>query len=496
MYVVSNQEMREADEYTIRKLGQPSLTLMENAGTALADEVERMLPQGDVVCVCGGGNNGGDGFVCARLLTMRGRTVKVLCYAEKFSADCAQNRQRWLEMGGEMVTEFPTCDLIVDCLYGTGFHGRLEGKDALVVQEINKKRKQGVKVLSADLPSGICGENGLAMGECVQADVTLCLGEYKLGTMLNDGIAYAGIIKKADIGIVLPRDQYAYAITDEAAKAVLPKRFRNSHKGSYGRAAILAGSIAYTGAAYLSMAACLRSGVGYTTLFTPEQILPYYILKEPEALLKSINEGGRYAFNEENLLPLLQYDSIAIGMGMGVSLDVAECVRYLVTHYKGKLIIDADAINSLAAYESDLSGLWKEKTCDVLLTPHMKEFSRLTGEGIEEIQRGGMGMPLRYAKEHGVCVLLKNAVSVISDGTKVALNVTGNSGQAKGGSGDVLSGLIAGLCASGVSVFDGASLGAFLTGRAADLAVLEKSEYGLTATDIVQKIGAAFLSLQ
>lgn len=495
MYVLSNQEMREADGHTIRVLGYPSLTLMENAGTALANEAEKMLPQGDIVCVCGGGNNGGDGFVCARLLAMRGRAVKVLCYAEKFSADCAHNRQRWLEMGGEIVTELPACGLIVDCLYGTGFHGSLEGKDALVAQEINKKREDGAKVLSADLPSGICGENGLAMGECVQADVTLCLGEYKLGAMLNDGITYAGEMKKVDIGIVLPRDQYAYVITNEVAKKVLPKRVRNSHKGSYGRAAILAGSIEYTGAAYLSMTACLRSGVGYTTLFVPQQILPYYILKAPEALLKSINEGGRYEFNEENLLPFMQYDSIAIGMGMGISSDVAACVRYLVTHYTGKLIIDADAINSLAAFEKDISGLWKQKTCDVLLTPHIKEFSRLTGESMEEIQRAGIEMPLRYAKEHGVCVLLKNAVSVISDGTRVALNVTGNSGQAKGGSGDVLSGLIVGLCASGVSVFDGASLGAFLAGRAAELAVLETSEYALTATDIVQKIGAAFLSL-
>lgn len=495
MYVLTNAQMREADFYTINTLGVPSLTLMERAGTALADEAEKITPNGRVVCVCGGGNNGGDGFVCARILSTRGYQVSVVCLAEKFSVDCAKNRDRWLDYG-ELLKEIPDCDLIVDCLYGTGFHGTLQGADESLVKTMNAMKIKGTRILSADIPSGVCGGNGLVFGEAVRADYTLCIGEYKLAAMLGDGIEYAGERSRADIGIVLPQIGYAEGVTKEMVRACLPVRKRNSHKGTYGKAAIVAGSDLYTGAAWLSASACLRSGVGYATLFVPQEILPYYILKSPEILLKSTNEGGRYAFNEKKARELLDYDAIAIGMGMSVSQDVADCVEYLLLHYEGRLLIDADGINSLAAYKKDvLADLFAKKKCDVLLTPHVKEFSRLTGESVQEIQKSGMESPVRFAKTHKVTVLLKNATTILTDGDHVLLNTTGNSGQAKGGSGDVLSGLIAGLCASGVSALCASVAGAYLAGKAAELGAIEKSEYSLTATDIIDKLGGAFLSV-
>ncbi len=502
MYVLTNKQMREADGYTIAKIGVPSLTLMERAGLALANEAERLAPTGAILCVCGGGNNGGDGFVCARILKERGRVVTTVCIADKFSNDCQVNKARWENVGGAVLSALPNMDgiaLLVDCLFGTGLRGGLDGENAKLVQKINACKGKGVKILSADIPSGLCGDNGLAKGETVRADVTLCIGEQKAGVWLADGLDFAGEVKRADIGIELSEKEYAQRIDCRTAKALLPKRKRNSHKGSFGRAAIVAGSIDYTGAAYLSWsaAACLHAGAGYTTLFVPEQILPYYVLKNPEVLLKSTNDGGRYAFTEEKARELLGYDVVAYGMGMGCSQEVANGAAYLLCRYEGKLILDADALNGLALYKKEeFPTLFGNKKCDVVLTPHVKEFSRLSGKGVEEIIEDGLRAPCAFAAEYGVNVLLKNASTIITDGTRIALNTTGNSGLAKGGSGDVLSGVIAGLCAQGLSAFDGACLGAYAVGKAAELAAQQLTEYALTATDVVACLSKALLYIQ
>ncbi len=501
-YLLTNAEMREADGYTMRET--PSLTLMERAGIALADEVDFLKKTGEILVVCGGGNNGGDGFVCARILKERGREVTLVCYAEKYSTDCGENKRRWQAVGGEIYTEIPKKEyaVIVDCLYGTGFHGSLQERDAQTVERMCVIRKEGAKVLSADIPSGVNGDNGRVQGLAVRADVTLCIGEVKMGAVLNDGIDYVGKIKRADIGIALPKPSYSLWIDGEEVSKLLPRRRRNSHKGSYGKAAIVAGSEEYTGAAYLSMAAgraalaCLRSGAGYTALFLPKALLPAFVLKMPEALLKKTNDGGRYAFNEENMRELLGYSSVAFGMGMGVSKEVFQGARWLLANFTGKLILDADGLNSLAKYgENTLPSLFANKKCEVVLTPHIKEFSRLSGRSVEEILKGGVAIAKEYASANGVIVLLKNAVSVITDGERVFVNTSGNAGQAKGGSGDVLSGVLAGLTAGGAPLLHATIVGAYLTGKAAEIAVKEVGEYSLLASDVLENLGKAFLSL-
>lgn len=504
-YLLTNEQMRAADHYTINVLGTPSLTLMERAGEALAKEAEKLSQAGALLCVCGGGNNGGDGFVCARILQTRGYEVDVLFFAEKLSNDCEHNRARWTEIGGKTYTKFPEKDyaVIVDCLFGTGFHGGLQGENLAVVQEINRRKKMGAKVLSADIPSGVDGNRGSVETDAVCADTTLCIGEYKLGVFLQDGFDYSGKVKCVDIGISLLEkdgDENGFSYVELAdggyVKNALPIRKRNSHKGTYGRAAIVAGSFEYTGAAYLSAAACLRSGVGYTTLYLPSGILPYYLLKVPEILLKSSNEGDRYAFNEEKAAELLAYDSIAYGMGMGVSEQVAQGAEYLLKNYTGKLLLDADGLNSLAQYRADdLRILLREKKCEVVLTPHVKEFSRLSGLSVKKVLQESLSVAIDFAKETDSVLLLKGASTIVTDGRKTVLVASGNSGLAKGGSGDVLSGVIAGLCASGASPFDGAVCASFLVGKAAELGATEKGEYSLTATDVISYLGGAFLSI-
>ena len=284
-------------------------------------------------------------------------------------------------------------------------------------------------------------------------------------------------------------------LTDKRmAKALLPVRRRNSHKGSYGRAAIVAGSEQYTGAAYLSAAACLRSGAGYTVLFAPKGILSLYALKSPEILLKHTNRGSGYAFNEKMMGALLDYDSIAYGMGMGATKETFKGLAYLLKRYTGKLVIDADGLNSLACFAGEeLEGLFLQKKCDVIITPHSKELSRLNGKTVEEILKDCVQSAKDFAKKYKVNVLLKNALSVITDGERVALNATGNSGQAKGGSGDVLSGVIAGLCAGGLTAFEGGVLGAYLVGKAAELGTVDFGEYSLTASELIAYLPKAFL---
>ena len=299
-----------------------------------------------------------------------------------------------------------------------------------------------------------------------------------------------------DIGGYLSKEDGAVWLDDETVKTLLPKRKRKSHKGTYGKAAILAGSMEYSGAAMLSAIACARSGAGYTALFLPADLLPYAYFRQPEILLKSINEGGRYVFNAENMQKLLDYDSIAYGMGMGISEEVKKGATYLLNHYKGKLILDADGLNSLSLYtKEELTILFKNSKCDVVLTPHIKEFSRLSGYLVDEIERNATALAKQFAKDNAVCLLLKNATSIITDGKEVFINATGNSALAKGGSGDVLSGVIAGLCAMGASGKDAACAGSFLMGKAAELASEVLSEYSVLATDVIAYLGGAFLAL-
>lgn len=490
MKIVTNEEMREADSYTIKTLGVPSLVLMERAGEAVCRAVEGAYAGGMIACVCGGGNNGGDGFVCARLLKERGYEVCVVCIAERFSEECLANKEKFVAIGGKIYDSLPDCSLVVDCLFGTGFRGKPTEAYAELIRQINAS---GSVVVSVDIPSGVNGDNGAVLGEAVRADITLCIGEIKAGVYLGDGIDYSGETVRADIGIRLPKEAYAEHIESALVRTVLPRRRRNTHKGCYGKCAVVAGSEAYTGAAYLATLGCLRAGAGYTALFAPERVVKAMYCKCPEALLVPTNDGGRYAFNEERFRAVLAYDAVVFGMGMDESEEVQKGLAYLLENYTGKLIIDADGINSFVKY-GDLSVL-KTARCDILFTPHLKEFSRLSKKSVEEIKNGGLYAPWAFAKEYGVTVLLKSAVSVITDGARTRLNTTGTAGQAKGGSGDLLAGVIGGLCAGGLTAFDGATAGAYLVGKAAELATADRGEYSLLATDVAEALGKAFVEL-
>lgn len=501
-YVLTPTQMREADQFTIKNLGVPALQLMERAGCALFHQAKLLAPTGKILLVAGGGNNGGDGFVAGRQLLLDGREVDAVLLSKQCTHECELNLSEYLMNGGTLHDEIPEKDyaLVLDCLFGTGYRYREDERIEAAIRKMNALKRRGAKILSADLPSGVNGENGIVEGVAVDADVTLCIGEIKTGAVLSDGMDYSGALVRADIGIVLPSfdengNGYAHILEDVEISALIPKRKRNSHKGNYGRATIVAGSEKYTGAAYLSTAAALRSGAGYTSLFTPSALLPLYALKLPEVLLSALNEGGRVAFNEASYAQI-PHGAVAYGMGMETSEAVAQGAEYLLSHHVGTLILDADALNSLAQYSFNrFAEIFAKKTCEVIITPHAKEFARLLQTDVKTVLTHGLSLASEFALRYGVTVLLKGAATIITDGTRTAINVTGTAGQATGGSGDVLSGAIAGLCAYSLSAFDGACAAAFLCGRAAELVTAEIGEYSLTPTDVIATLGRAFLSI-
>lgn len=471
---LTNAQMREADEYTIINLGVPSEVLMKRAGIAVADEVEKTVKEIDaaeVLVVCGTGNNGGDGFVCAQELLNRGISVKVYAVEGKLSADCAREKERYKgRYSGHICGA-----IIVDCIFGTGLSREVSGEYARITNEINSS---GVFVISADIPSGLNGDNGLVLGTAVKADKTVAIAEYKTGMFLNDGIDYCGEVVLKDIGITCPRDDYAAVNCGEELPKFYKARKRNTHKGSYGSANIIAGSEKYYGASVLATEAALRSGCGFVKLTSDEKLKFALLSKFPQVIYIDS--------------PDLTADAIAVGMGGGVGEELYAKIKYLLENYEGKLIIDADGLNSLARYGVNIL---KNKKCEAVITPHLKEFSRLTGLSVEEICENPVGYAQEFAAEYKVTVLLKSSASVICDGRNTAINVRGTTALAKGGSGDMLAGFTCGCLARGMGAFEGAYCAAQTIGLAAEIASKDYTDYCVTAKEIIKNLRFSVMRL-
>lgn len=489
---LTNEEMRLADRHTIDDLGVPSLVLMERAGRAIADEAERVLKtlsDSRVIVVCGGGNNGGDGFVAARILLERGYDVTVVCFASNFSEDCRAVASLY---DGKILSDFPEggAGMVVDCLFGTGMSRNVEGKNAEIIEKINET---SAFVLSADIPSGLNGSNGKIMGTAVRADMTVTIAEMKQGLVLNDGRDCCGRIIRADIGILPAGEITSYIVEEEDVKKLFLFRKSNSNKGSYGRAAIIAGSALYSGAALLAAKACLRTGAGYTALCVPHALFSSFVGVLPEVLLKEFSGADFHEADEEELSGLLSFPCIAIGPGCGATEEIYKTTAWLLKHYTGALVVDADALNALAKFGVSVL---KEKTCEVVLTPHVKEFSRLTQKTVAQIVEDGVRIAKEFAREYGATVLLKSNTSVVVDSDRAAFVTEGTPALAKGGSGDVLSGILASLLAQKKPLFEAAYGASFVLGRAAVLAERETSEYSVVASDVIDHIGKAIASIR
>ncbi len=475
----SNEQMRRADQRTIER-GTPERELMLRAGRALADAVKsacKRLNVTDPLFVCGGGNNGGDGFVAARLLCDEGFSPCVLCMAKNFSSACKVERDAYRgEVYGRPIRR--RFAVIVDCVLGTGITRSPEGEAKLLIEYI---ANSGAYVVSADIPSGL-GEGGVAYTPCVKADETVTMGQLKHALLLESGRDLAGKITLADIEISSD-EKGAKIYEGQEISTFFPNKKSRTNKGSYGSACIVAGDPQASGAVFLAASGCLKSGVGYTKLAVGKKFYPLVIGKFPACVL----------FESEGIdEKILSCDAVAIGMGAGESEDLYQTICALLREYRGTLVIDADGLNSLAKFGVEVL---KNKSCKVVLTPHVKELSRLTGMGVEKITSDMVGVCKSFAAEMGCIVLLKSNSSVISDGEEVAINLEGSPVLAKGGSGDVLAGFLTGTLARGVMPFEACVASAFVLGRSGAILAKEQGEYSPDATDIANGLGRAILSL-
>ncbi|MEA1929222.1 MAG: NAD(P)H-hydrate dehydratase [Candidatus Auribacterota bacterium] len=520
MKIVTPTQMREIDRRSIEDLGIPGQDLMERAGAAVASAVESCLNPDQlepfVVLLVGKGNNGGDALVAARLLAEKGIKTLTFLLAEAMvlKGDAALNMERLARDKAplrELVDDeglviirksLAEADAIVDGIFGTGFKGSARGISAEVIKLVNQisRARPAIQVIAADIPSGLAGETGLVEGEAIRADRTVTMGLPKTGMVRGEGLNYCGRIIAADIGIPPSVIEEVSAdlelIAGPELSGLLPPRPRTSHKGNYGHLLVLAGSPGMTGAATLTSLGALRSGSGLVTLGIPESLNPILEEKCTEVMTLPLPETAAGTLSPDALSPILDFcrkaDAVALGPGLSRNPETGELVKGLVQSCPVPLVIDADGLNLIA---DDLPVLQGFKP-DLILTPHPGEFCRLTGLSKEELFADREGMARRFARENNLTLVLKGAGTLIAspDGP-LRINLNGNPGMATGGTGDILTGLIAGFIVGGLSGIDAASLGVFVHGAAGDKAAEEVGEISLIASDLLKTIPAVLKEL-
>jgi len=511
--ILNAAQMRDADRHTIEEIGIPSLVLMENAGRQVVAAIEAAYEtnlDGRVAVLCGRGNNGGDGFVVVRTLLQRGieAAVFVIGAVSDIRGDARTNLDILGRLGVTVVeindeqawelhfSEIARCSLIVDAIFGTGLRSAVAGMLETVIADINAA---DIPIVSVDLPSGMSADTPHLIGDCIDASLTVTLAAPKLPLVLPPGEAYAGDVVIADIGIpheVIdavegPRVEL---LTPEQLRTLVGPRAADSHKGDFGRLTLAAGSMGKTGAAYLAAMGALRSGAGLVTVATPASCLPIVASMGPAFMTVDLpDDGGMVTAAAVDRLLEQTHDVIACGPGLGRSATVAEFVRALLDRATCPLVLDADAITVLADDPGRLSG---SEERDVIITPHPGEMARLIGGSIADVQHNRLEVATDFATTHRVHVILKGHRTVIATPEgHVFINPTGNPGMATGGTGDVLTGMIAAWLAQLLDAEAACRLAVFLHGAAGDLAEAREGQAAMTATDLLDHLGEALTTL-
>jgi NAD(P)H-hydrate epimerase len=497
MHIYSANEIRAWDEYTILHEPIASIDLMERASFACYDWLQQYQPDNASYSIfCGKGNNGGDGLAIARLLADNDQpvTVYILEFGHKGTDDFQTNLARL--HGGKAVVKFisseeniptiPENDIVIDALLGSGLNRPLEGLTASVVDHINQGRQP---VIAIDIPSGLFVDSSSTSNTVVRATHTLSFQCYKLAFLVAENEPFVGHLHLLDIGLHpdFPQEHStAHHWIDQAlVQTIIRPRNQFSHKGTYGHAAIVAGSMGMMGAATLTARACLRSGAGKLTMHIPAIGYTIMQLAVPEAM--TYTAGKDYI---ELAVNLAQYDAIGAGPGWGQQASHQALLESIFQQSKKALVLDADALNTLAQHPS----LLQQLPPNTILTPHPKEFERLFGKAANDFDR--IQLAIHKAAELKVVIVLKGRYTLVA--TPIGMtyfNSTGNPGMATGGSGDVLTGIITGLAAQGYAATDAAIAGVFLHGLAGDLAVSYTSQQSLIASDIIEYLSDAFHQL-
>jgi hydroxyethylthiazole kinase-like uncharacterized protein yjeF len=515
MRILSAESMREVDRTAIEELGIPSMVLMENAAIGVVDAIGEVYEEAESAAIfCGPGNNGGDGLAIARHLAVRGYDVRVFLMtnlrglrgdSEVQLGICRRQGLNIQEIAseGDLVEALEIArevDVIVDALFGTGLVRPLDGLYAELVEELNDLP---VPRVSVDLPSGLNGSRSIPMGPHVQADLTVTFAAPKMAHIFPPASDAVGELIVADLGIppelvdeVEEAGGALYLLREEELVDLLPRRELGTHKGDYGHVLIVAGSPGKSGAAILAARAAVRAGAGLVTAAVPEPVVSVVDLGSIESMTLPLPAGASgqlTAAAADRVLAAAEGKSVlALGPGLGQEEGTAEAIRRIVLETTLPLVLDADGLNAFAGRASELAG----RGIDTVLTPHPGELGRLLGIPTAEVQADRIGSARRAAAETGAVVVLKGYRTLVATPEgEVNVNPTGNPGMASGGTGDVLTGLIAGLIAQGLEVLDAALLAVYLHGLAGDLAAAEAGEAGMTAGDLVGFLPAAFQEL-
>ncbi|MDH3284043.1 MAG: NAD(P)H-hydrate dehydratase [Acidobacteriota bacterium] len=521
MEVLDTDRMRRADRHAIEEMRIPGLVLMENAGRLVAESVREACDPVEaqrIVILAGGGNNGGDGFVAARHLAGWGAHVEVVLVGTTRSGltgDAAAMASAWHGLGGALL-ELPdagawsrsppdlvSADVLVDALFGTGLSRAAEGLFADSIEAINQAGAEGALVVAIDLPSGLSGTRTDLLGPAVFADVTVTFARPKPAHLLPPAEDLCGDVIVVDIGIPPEAiDRTApdlHWVTIEEAARLVPQREPDDHKGRFGHVLVVGGSRGKAGAAALAGLGALRAGAGLVTVATPAVVRGEVAQLAAELMTEPLTDtdGGVLAESAADaaLELLAQRDVLALGPGVGGSASAAAAVRALVERSVVPVVLDADGLN---AFAGEHAGALSRHESPLVMTPHPGEAARLAGVATHEIQADRVGSARRLAAlANAVCVLKGYRTIVADPEGRAFINPTGNPGLATAGTGDVLTGLIAGIMAQGCDELEAAILGAFLHGLAADLAVADtETEPTLTATAVLSGMPDAYRALE
>lgn len=514
MKIVTIDEIKSIEKQAIEEYGIPSIVLMENAGSEVARQIGVImgrLKNKKIGILAGKGNNGGDGYVVARHLHNQGAKVKVFLIGSKseVSGDSLKNLEILSNMGIDVIEVIHDgdwnkvkiamnfTDCLVDALVGTGFTGQLQGNMAQVVESINKSNKT---IIAIDIPSGVNGDTGQINGMAVRAHHTITFSLPKQGLLLYPGASYTGDLSVADIGI--PRQLLQNEtikqnmIISPGIVGMLRKRNPNAHKGTCGKVLVVAGSKGLTGAAALTSNGAVRTGAGLVTLGIAESLHDIMEMKLTEVMTKGLAEILPGTLGQSAVTVIqemsMQNDVVAIGPGMGRHMDTMTAIREVITKVESPLVIDADALYALIDHTDILPAV---KAVPVL-TPHAGEMARLVGLTTEELDQDRIYITRQSAMDWGSIVVLKGARTIVAfpDG-EVYININGNAGMATGGTGDVLTGVIAALIAQGLSSHEAALVGVYIHGLAGDI-VAKGGMIGMSASDIIRALPAAIFAIQ
>jgi hydroxyethylthiazole kinase-like uncharacterized protein yjeF len=522
MKILTADEMREVDRLTTERYGIPSLTLMENAGRSVSEFIGSRFPHLErrkIVVLCGKGNNGGDGFVAARHLREKGATVSAYLFADPgdVKGDAAANLDRWRLIVGELhvvrgAEEWQrskqallSADVIVDALLGTGVRGKVEGLLAEVIADVNRHNPIQT-VIAVDIPSGLSADTGEFAPVCVQADRTVTFTVPKVGMVLREGPRQVGQIAVREIGSPselveqVGKGRLRWSEPREFLQFASPRQ-AEGNKGDYGHALIVAGAVGKTGAAVLASWAALRVGAGLVTVAIPEPSLPVVASHTPEVMTEPLpaTDAGTISLRglENGRFDGITKGKRALGIGPGLSTnnETQEFIRAVVGKRALPIVLDADGLNAFAGRAAEL----KKSQGMLGLTPHPGEMARLLGCDTKEVQARRVELALKSAADWNACVILKGHETVIASPTGQAyINSTGNPGMGTGGTGDVLTGMLAGLVAQfgqGLNQSTFAHLlafGVYLHGLAGDIAYADHYEAPLMASDLIRAIPRAY----